>query len=266
MASSSAPRFRVYSKYLFLTYPQCILEPQFALESLRTLLAKYEPLYIAAVRELHEDGSPHLHVLVQNKLKLRASITNPHALNLRMDTSPFSIFHPNIQAAKDCNQVRDYITKEVDSDVNTAEWGTFIAVTTPGRKDRDADMKQIIESSSSREEFLSMVCHRFPFEWSIRLKDFEYTARHLFPDPVATYTPEFPIESLMCHETIESWKNEHLYSVSLESYILCTSTPADKAVSDLEWMADYSRSHRDGISPYTSADQQEQERLPGQGL
>nr|CAP69668.1 replication associated protein [Barley dwarf virus] len=29
MASSSAPRFRVYSKYLFLTYPQCILEPQY---------------------------------------------------------------------------------------------------------------------------------------------------------------------------------------------------------------------------------------------
>lgn len=111
-----------------------------------------------------------------------------------------------------------------------------------------------------------MVCHRFPFEWSIRLKDFEYTARHLFPDPVSTYTPEFPIESLMCHETIESWKNEHLYSVSLESYILCTSTPADKAVTDLEWMDDYSRSHRDGISPSTSAVRQEQERLPGQDL
>nr|CAP57996.1 hypothetical protein [Wheat dwarf virus] len=128
MASSSAPRFRVYSKYLFLTYPQCILEPQYALDSLRTLLAKYEPLYIAAVRELHEDGSPHLHVLVQNKLR------------------------------------------------------------------------------------------------------------------------------------------EHLYSVSLESYILCTSTPADKAVTDLEWMDDYSRSHRDGISPSTSAVRQEQERLPGQDL
>nr|7KIK_A Chain A, Replication-associated protein [Wheat dwarf virus] len=84
MASSSTPRFRVYSKYLFLTYPQCTLEPQYALDSLRTLLNKYEPLYIAAVRELHEDGSPHLHVLVQNKL--RASITNPNALNLRMDT------------------------------------------------------------------------------------------------------------------------------------------------------------------------------------
>ena len=142
MASSSAPRFRVYSKYLFLTYPQCTLEPQYALDSLRTLLNKYEPLYIAAVRELHEDGSPHLHVLVQNKL--RASITNPNALNLRMDTSPFSIFHPNIQAAKDCNQVRDYITKEVDSDANTAEWGTFVAVSTPGRKDRDADMNQLL--------------------------------------------------------------------------------------------------------------------------
>nr|AHZ62976.1 replication-associated protein [Wheat dwarf virus] len=229
MASSSTPRFRVYSKYLFLTYPQCTLEPQYALDSLRKRPNACEPLYIAAVRELHEDGSPHLHVLVQNKL--RASITNPNALNLRMDTSPFSIFHPNIQAAKDCNQVRDYITKEVDSDVNTAEWGTFVAVSTPGRKDRDADMKQIIESSSSREEFLSMVCNRFPFEWSIRLKDFEYTARHLFPDPVATYTPEFPTESLICHETIESWKNEHLYSESPgrhKSIYICGPTRTGK--------------------------------------
>lgn len=264
MDPTTSTIFRVYSKYLFLTYPQCILDPQYALDSLRTLLHKYEPLYIASVRELHEDGSPHLHILVQNRF--RASISNPNALNLRMDTSPFTIFHPNIQAAKDCDKVRQYLTKEIDSDTNTAEWGTFVHVTTPGRKDRDSDMKQIIESSTSRDEFLSMVRCRFPFEWSVRLRDFEYTARHLFPDPIPTYTPDFPIDSLICHETIANWKHEELYSVSLESYILCTSTPSDQALSNLQWMSDYTRSHQDGTSPYTSADQQEQERLPGQDL
>jgi len=261
-SSSSSPRFRVSSKYLFLTYPQCILEPQYALDSLRTLLDKYTVLYICVVRELHEDGSPHLHSLVQ--LKLRASFTNPNTLNLKMPTTPFHIFHPNIQPAKDCDKVRDYITKEVDSDTNCAEWGTFVELSSPGRQNRDADMAQIIENSTSRQEFLSMIRSKFPFEWSVRLQQFEYTARHLFPDPIPLYTPDFPIESLICNETIENWKHEELFTVTLESYILCTGTPSDQALSNLEWMDDYSRSRQGDTNPSTSADQLVQERLPGQ--
>lgn len=267
--NSPGNRFRVYSKYLFLTYPRCSIDPQRALTTILSRLDKYEPTYIACVRERHQDDTPHLHVLVQNRL--RASITNPRLLDLTQwesfnDSGDFISYHPNIQAAKDCNQVRDYITKEVDSDTNIAEYGEFQETTSPGRKDKDADMKQIIDSSKSRDEFLSMVRCRFPFEWSTRLQQFEYTARHLFPDPIPTYIPDFPIDSLICHETIQNWKETELFNVSLESYILCTNTPSDIALSNLRWMDEYSRSHLDGTSPSTSADLPGQERLPGQGL
>nr|API65417.1 replication-associated protein [Oat dwarf virus] len=225
--ASSSTRFRVYSKYLFVIYPQCILEPQYALDSLRSVVQKYKPLHICSVRERHEDNSPHLHVLVQ--CEKRASITNPNALNLRMDLSPFTIYHPNIQPANNCNDVREYITKEVDSHEHTAEWGTFIHHTTSGRPDKDEAMRQIIESATSKEEFISMVKSRFPFEWSINLQRFQYTANYLFPDPIPQYTPEFPTESLICHETIQNWANTELFTVRRHrSLYICGPTRTGK--------------------------------------
>ena len=270
MATSSTPRpFRVHSKYLFLTYPKCFLTPQDALGMLLSLLFKYEPQYICVVKENHRDGTPHLHVLIQNKK--RTSITNQRTLDLTHfvsfnDNEDWITYHPNIQAAEDCNSVRDYITKDVDSETNMAEYGTFVEVSSPGRKDKDFDMKQIIATATTRDEFLSMCRSRFTFEWVVRLPQFEYTARHLFPDPIPQYTPDFPTESLMCHETIQNWKETQLFSVSLDSYILCTSTPSDEALANLRWMDEYTRSHQDGTSPSTSADQPGQEKLPGQGL
>ena len=59
-------RFRLHAKNIFLTYPQCPLPKEYALETLKQLhWTVVQPKYIRVAREEHQDGQPHLHVLIQ---------------------------------------------------------------------------------------------------------------------------------------------------------------------------------------------------------
>lgn len=63
--------FRLNSKILFLTYPQCPIRKGEALEQLTRLL----PIEKACIgEEKHEDGSPHLHAYI--KLTRKVNIKN----------------------------------------------------------------------------------------------------------------------------------------------------------------------------------------------
>ena len=55
------PRFRICSRSWFLTYPKCSLGKE---EALALLKAKRPAKGIVVARELHEDGTPHLHAYV----------------------------------------------------------------------------------------------------------------------------------------------------------------------------------------------------------
>jgi len=74
--------------------------------------------FIRVARELHEDGSPHLHVLIQ--LEGQAHVTNPRLFDLH-SCSLSIMFHPNIQSAKSSSDVKAYIEKDGDY----MDWGQF---------------------------------------------------------------------------------------------------------------------------------------------
>lgn len=103
--------FRLDAKNLFLTYPQCNLSRERALE---LLLAK--PWGSATVvaycvaQEKHADGNPHLHCLIL--LDKRKNISSNSWLDL-------DGFHGNYQAAKNKDYVHDYCTKADDQCLNT---------------------------------------------------------------------------------------------------------------------------------------------------
>lgn len=96
----SSKSFRINAKSFFLTYPQCSLSKQELKDFLDT---KGRSTYILIGRELHEDGQPHLHALVSYEKKL----------NVKRETF-FDIlgYHPNIQAAKNIQALKNYIQKE----------------------------------------------------------------------------------------------------------------------------------------------------------
>lgn len=98
--------FRLNVKYLFLTYPQCTLSRERALELLMakpwggSTISKY-----LIAQEKHQDGHPHLHCLLA--LEARKNITNSAWLDLEG-------FHGNYQGVKNRDYVYNYCTKADD--------------------------------------------------------------------------------------------------------------------------------------------------------
>ncbi|ETO15557.1 rep [Reticulomyxa filosa] len=92
--------FRLQAKNLFLTYPQCTLQPEEALAILETKLQINE--YLIAV-ENHIQKGRHLHCYINCKKKV--DIRSAHRLDL-------DGFHGNYQGCRSLTAVKKYCTKE----------------------------------------------------------------------------------------------------------------------------------------------------------
>lgn len=100
-----APKFRLQSQTLFLTYSQCPLPKEHVLETLQSLLRIRD--YIVA-EERHADGNSHIHCYL--KLLEKSNTRDPTFLDL--EGLEGEIFHPNIQSVRSPTQVQKYCTKE----------------------------------------------------------------------------------------------------------------------------------------------------------
>jgi hypothetical protein len=97
-------KFRLQCRNFFLTYPQCHVPRYDMRQHINSTLKDAE--YIHVAREFHEDGEPHLHVLVMCQKK--KDITNQAFFDFTYDGL---FFHPNMQAARDVDDVLTYISK-----------------------------------------------------------------------------------------------------------------------------------------------------------
>jgi len=91
--------FRLNAKNVFLTYPRCSILPRTLGEHLESLRAT---TFVEVVRETHQDGTFHLHVLLQwaDKYNLR----NERFFDIQNH-------HPNIQAVRNVQDVHEYVRK-----------------------------------------------------------------------------------------------------------------------------------------------------------
>nr|QBO56224.1 RepA [Maize streak dwarfing virus] len=261
-------RFAFKCANVFLTYSRCNLTPQEAGEHLWDLARPWTPAYICVSAELHQDGTPHLHALLQS---IRPITTrDPLFFDMQM-------YHPNIKAARSSNRTRDYILK---NPISTFERGTFIprGGMDPGSNagntrpaTRDQRMKEIMNSSTTKSEYLSAIQTAFPFEWATKLHHFEYSAERLFPTAASPFIPPSILSppDLMCHERIEEWQSENLFQVHPMIYMLEHSDcpNIEQAAETLKWMHDTTREMlaQGSIDPgaYISSAQHEQERQLG---
>jgi hypothetical protein len=95
---------------MFLTYPQCQLEPTDALEQLRAAIAKMGSRSISeyiVAQEDHKDGHKHLHAYIQVDKKV--DVTRPNALDLT--DAEGKQYHGNYQGVKSDEAVIKYVTK-----------------------------------------------------------------------------------------------------------------------------------------------------------
>ncbi|CAO91920.1 Rep [Chickpea chlorotic dwarf virus] len=249
---SANKNFRFQSKYVFLTYPKCSSQRDDLFEFLWEKLTPFLIFFLGLATELHQDGTTHYHALVQ--LDKKPWIRDPSFFD-------FEGNHPNIQPARNSKQVLEYISK--DGDIKTR--GDFRDHKVSPRKS-DARWRTIIQTATSKEEYLDMIKEEFPHEWATKLQWLEYSANKLFPPQPEAYVSPFTESDLRCHEDLAQWRDTHLYQVSIDAYTLVHPVSYQQAQSDLEWMADLTR-NREGLeleSPAsTSADQLVPERPPG---
>nr|WNA16299.1 replication-associated protein [Wheat dwarf India virus] len=219
-ASSSTFRYR--SNNCFLTFPHCNSCPYGMVQHFWDLISIWSPIYAVASVELHQDGTPHLHALLQTRKQITTN--DPHFFD-------FDGHHPHIQAAKNPTLCRDYILK---SPVTFSEKGAFIprgrnagtSTRHSGKRSRDDIMKDIIENSTNKSDYLSKVRRNFPYDWATKLYNFEYSASKLFPEQQPEYTNPHgqSVPDLYCYETIQDWIDSNLFQVHPYCYMLNTPT------------------------------------------
>jgi len=89
---------------LFLTYPQCSILPSDAEDIVKRKLKNYE--WSIWGKELHEDGSPHLHAFV--RLTKPCNFTTPTCLDI---AGGGLVSHGNYQVARDPKACLNYVVK-----------------------------------------------------------------------------------------------------------------------------------------------------------
>jgi len=119
------PKFRLNAVNMYLTYPKCPVPLNEALAILNHKLSTPVIKDYALVRELHEDGSPHIHAYINCNKK--ANITNPQQLDLSYEDT---IYHGNYQAAKSPNSILAYMLKDIKTRDDTN------LLSSPGISDR----------------------------------------------------------------------------------------------------------------------------------
>nr|CRI68613.1 Replication protein [Pepper huasteco yellow vein virus] len=179
-------RFRLNAKNYFLTYPQCSISKEEALAQLHNLSTPVKKKYIKICKESHEDGQPHLHVLIQFEGKYQC--TNNRFFDLVSSTRS-AHFHPNIQGAKSSSDVKTYIDKDGD----TVEWGEFQIDGRSARGGQQSanDTYAKALNSASAEEALQIIKEEQPQHFFLQFHNIVSNANRIFQTPPEPWVPPF---------------------------------------------------------------------------
>nr|QTT61733.1 replication-associated protein [Opuntia virus 2-DBG_56] len=197
--------FCVKAKNIFLTYPQCSLSKEEALQQLQQIQLPSNNKFIKIARELHEDGQPHLHILIQFQGKVQ--ITNNRLFDLVSPTRS-AHFHPNIQGAKSSSDVKSYIDKDGD----TIEWGEFQI---DGRSARGGSQKANASyakalNASSIDEALQILKEEQPKDYFLQHHNILSNAQKIFQKPPQPWTPPYPLSSFTnVPEEMQEWADDY---------------------------------------------------------
>ncbi|AKZ17027.1 replication-associated protein [Tomato chlorotic mottle Guyane virus] len=198
-------RFRINAKNYFLTYPHCSLYKDEALSQLKAINTPTNKLFIKIARELHEDGQPHLHVLLQFEGKF--CCTNNRLFDL-VSPSRSTHFHPNIQAAKSSSDVKSY----VDKDGDTVEWGTFQV---DGRSARGGsqsanDSYAKVLNAKTIDQALLILREEQPKDYVIQHHNIRSNLERIFAKAPEPWVAPFPLSSFInVPQEMQEWTNNY---------------------------------------------------------
>ncbi|CAD89704.1 replication associated protein [Sida micrantha mosaic virus] len=202
---SKPRRFRVQAKNIFLTYPQCSLTKEEALSQLQAIQLPSNKKFIKICRELHEDGQPHLHSLLQLEGKIQ--VTNNRLFDL-VSPNRSARFHPNIQGAKSSSDVKSYIDKDGD----TVEWGEFQV---DGRSARGGqqtanDAAADALNAPDKQTALRIIREKLPEKYLFQFHNLNSNLDRIFSKAPEPWVPPFPISSFInVPEEMQEWADDY---------------------------------------------------------
>nr|AFV46153.1 replication associated protein [Tomato leaf curl virus]ASW21278.1 replication associated protein [Tomato leaf curl virus] len=203
-------RFKINAKNYFLTYPKCSLTKEEALSQFLNLQTPTSKKFIRICRELHEDGTPHLHVLIQFEGKFQCK--NNRFFDLTSPTRS-AHFHPNIQGAKSSSDVKTYMEKDGD----ILDHGVFQV---DGRSARggcqsanDAYAEAI--NAGSKIEALNILREKAPKDYVLQFHNLNCNLDRIFTPPVEVYVSPFLSSSFdQVPEELEEWAADNVSSAA----------------------------------------------------
>nr|QSS76716.1 C1 protein [Tomato curly stunt virus] len=203
-------RFQIYAKNYFLTYPHCSLNKEEALHQIQNLSTPTNKKYIKICRELHEDGSPHLHVLIQFEGKYKCQ--NQRFFDLVSPTRS-AHFHPNIQGAKSSSDVKSYINKDGD----TIEWGEFQVDGRSARGGQQTANDAAAEAlnSGSAEAAMAIIREKLPEKFIFQYHNLKSNLDRIFAPPLEVFVSPFLSSSFdRVPEELEEWACQNVVSAA----------------------------------------------------
>nr|UYS88303.1 Replication associated protein [Tomato yellow leaf curl virus] len=201
-------KFRINSKNYFLTYPNCSLSKEEALSQLKNLETPTNKKYIKVCREFHENGEPHLHVLIQFEGKYQCK--NQRFFDLSSPTRS-AHFHPNIQAAKSSTDVKTYVEKDGDF----IDFGVFQIDGRSARGGQQSANDAYAEAlnSGSKSEALNILKEKAPKDYILQFHNLNSNLDKIFQEPPAPYISPFLSSSFnQVPEELEVWVSENVMS------------------------------------------------------
>nr|ALK03519.1 replication initiator protein [Macroptilium mosaic Puerto Rico virus] len=199
-------RFRVSSKNYFLTYPRCSISKEETLSQLLNIETPTNKKYIKICEELHEDGQPHLHVLIQFEGKFVC--TNQRLFDLVSPTRS-THFHPNIQGAKSSSDVKAYI----DKDGVTIEWGQFQIDGRSARGGQQSANDSYAKALNADciDAAMTVLKEEQPKDFVVQYHNIRSNLEKIFTPPTEPWVPPFQLSTFNNVPLIMSdWVNENI--------------------------------------------------------
>ncbi|ANY43208.1 replication associated protein [Verbena mottle virus] len=197
--------FSVKAKNYFITYPECSLTKEEALSQILALKTPVNKKYIKICREFHENGNPHLHMLIQFEGKYNC--TNNRFFDL-VSPSRSAPFHPNIQGAKSSSDVKYYINKDGD----TIEWGKFQIDGRSARGGQQSinDTYAKALNATSAEEALQIIKEEQPQHFFLQHHNLVANASRIFKKAPEPWSPPFPLSSFTnVPDEMQEWADDY---------------------------------------------------------
>lgn len=195
--------FRVNAKNYFINYPRCSLSIKEALSQLQHLEAPTNKKFIRVCQEQHEDGSPHLHVLIQFEGKF--SCRNPRFFDL-VSPSRSAHFHLNIQGAKSSSDVKAYIEK----DGVHVDWGEFQIDSRSSRGGQQSinEVYANALNSGNKSDAFKIIREFSPKDYVLQFHNINSNLDRIFPQPPKLYISTFT--SFTITDDMQQWVGENL--------------------------------------------------------